>query len=301
MTETELLDRVLASTPIASDIFFAAAPCGEWRMTNAEPAGTGASFHLVLQGSAWMHLRDGAGTPRELKRGDFAFLPHDALHVLTYSGQTPPAADMHVESVVPADDAAAKTVVVCGKVLLEPYAQRFLLAPLPQLVVLPTGDPEVPPIAPAIVTTMWHEVRGPAPALSATLNKLADVLIVQVLRYAVRKGLVTSGVFAGLGDAQLRRALIEIIDKPGQHWSVDALAQAAAMSRSSFATRFQEMVGASPLQFIREWRMRRAQMLLREGKSVAAVAALVGYDSEVAFAKTFKRVIGVGPGAVRKG
>ncbi len=208
---------------------------------------------------------------------------------------------MHVESVVSAGDPAAQTVVVCGKVLLEPYAQRFLLAPLPELVVLPTGDPEVPSIAPAIVTTMWQEVRSPLPALSATLNKLADVLIVQVLRYAVRKGLVGSGVFAGLADAQLRRALIEIIDRPGEHWSVDALAHAAAMSRSTFATRFQEIVGTSPLQFIREWRMRRAQMLLREGKSVAAVAALVGYDSEVAFAKTFKRVMGVGPGATRKG
>lgn len=298
--ELELLDRVLASTSIASDIFFAGAPCGEWRMSNAGPAGLGATFHLVLQGSAWMHLRDDARGPCELKRGDFAFLARDSLHVLTYSERAPPAPDTRIESVVPAGESAGQTVVVCGKVLLEPDAQRFLLAPLPELVVLPSGDPDIPSIAPTIVTTMWHEVRGPAPALSATLNKLADVLVVQVLRYAVRKGLVTTGVFAGLADAQLRRALIEVVDKPEQHWTVDALAHRAAMSRSTFAARFQEVVGASPLHFIREWRMRRAQTLLREGKSVTAVAALVGYESEVAFAKAFKREIGVGPGTFRR-
>jgi AraC family transcriptional activator of mtrCDE len=298
-SETALLDRVLASTSIVSDIFFAGAPCGEWRMSNSEAPGVGATFHLVLQGSAWMHLHGDVKGPRELKRGDFAFLPRDSLHVLTYSDRPSPAPDTYIESVVTTAD-AGQTVVVCGKLLLEPDAERFLLAPLPDLVVLPTGDPEMPSIAPAIVTTMWNEVRGPSPALSVTLNKLADVLVVQVLRYAVRKGLVASGVFAGLADAQLRRALIEVVDRPEQQWTVDALAHKAAMSRSTFATRFQEVVRTSPLQFIREWRMRRAQLLLREGKSVAAVAALVGYDSEVAFAKAFKRVIGVGPGATRR-
>ncbi|MEX1994738.1 MAG: AraC family transcriptional regulator [Steroidobacteraceae bacterium] len=298
--EIELLDRVLASTAITSDVFFAGAPCGEWRMSNADSPGIGAAFHLVLEGSAWMHLQGGSSGPRRLDRGDFAFLPRNALHSLTYSNAAPPALDTHIESPQDADESRERTVVVCGKLQLEADAQRFLLAPLPELVVLPAGDAAAAPIAPVIVTTMWREVRGPAPALSVTLNKLADVLVVEVLRFAVRGNLATSGLFAGLADAHLRRALADIVEQPGGHWTVETLAQRAAMSRSNFATRFQQVVGTSPLNFIREWRMRRAQMLLREGRSVASVAALVGYDSEVAFAKAFKRVIGVGPGAVRR-
>lgn len=269
-------------------------------MANADSAGVGAAFHLVLQGSAWMHLHGDVAGPRRLNGGDFAFLPRNALHVLTYTDRVPEAQETRVDSVVAAAESAGQAVVVCGKLQLEADAQRFLLAPLPEIVVLPTGDADVPSIAPTIVTTMWNEVRGPAPPLAVTLNKLADVLVVQVVRFAVRKNLVASGVFAGLGDPQLRRAIVEVVDRPERHWTVDTLAQSAAMSRSNFATRFQEVVRTSPLQFIREWRMRRAQVLLRDGKSVAAVAALVGYDSEAAFAKAFKREIGVGPGVIRR-
>ena len=300
MLESDLLDRVLASTTITSDVFFAGAPCGEWRMANADSAGIGATFHLVLEGEAWMHLCDGNSAPRRLARGDIAFLPRNALHVLTDSAQPPETIDTRVDSVSPAAQAGDGAVVVCGKLQLDADAQRFLLAPLPEIVVLPTADVAAPSIAGAIVTTMWQQVRGPVPALSVTLNKLADVLVVEILRDAVRRKLVASGVFAGLADPQLRRALIEVLRRPEQPWSVDGLAAAAAMSRSTFATRFQAVVGSSPLQFLREWRMRRAQMLLRDGRSVADVAAQVGYESEVAFAKAFKRVIGVGPGAVRR-
>jgi AraC-like DNA-binding protein len=247
-----------------------------------------------------MHLCGDASAPRRLGRGDIAFLPRNALHVLTEDARPPAAVETHIDSVRPAVEAAGQPVIVCGKLQLDADAQRFLLAPLPELVVLPTADPAAPSFAGTIVTTMWQQVQGPAPALSVTLNKLADVLVVEILRDAVRRKLVATGVFAGLADPQLRRALIEVLRKPEQAWSVDALAAAAAMSRSTFATRFQQVVGSSPLQFLREWRMRRAQMLLREGRSVAAVAAQVGYESEVAFAKAFKRVIGVGPGAVRR-
>lgn len=301
MTELDLLDRVLASTPIASDIFFAGSPCGEWRMTNAETAGSGAAFHLVMRGSAWLHDGKDLSVSRELVAGDFVFLPRDALHLLTHSAQRPDACNTKVAAVLPAADAGAGTVVVCGKLQLEPDTQRFLLAPLPEILVISTGGSEVPTIVPAIVNLMWNEVRGQEVPLTATISRLADVLVVQVLQFAVRNRLATSGVFAGLADPQLRRAIVGVIDSPERPWTVDSLAVAAAMSRSAFAARFLAVVGSSPLQFIRDWRMRRAKMLLREGRSVATVAALVGYDSEVAFAKAFKRLMGAGPGAIRRG
>ncbi len=299
LDDLELLDRVLASTPIASSIFFAGEPCGDWRMSNSDSPRTGAVFHLVLRGSPWMHDPGGLNRPRQLQAGDFIFLPRDAEHVLTGSSTPPPAANTRIEAVRTAEEDSSHIVLICGKVVLEPHAQRFLLAPLPDIVVMSADDAAVPAIVPAIISIMWDQVRSNDHPLSVTMNKLADVLIAQVLRFVVGKRLVSSGAFAGLADAHLRRGLVAVIDVPVQAWSVETLAGRASMSRSAFAARFLSIVGTSPLDFIREWRMRLAIGKLIGGSSVAAVAASVGYESEASFAKAFKRVIGTGPGAIR--
>lgn len=299
MSEVELLDRVLASATLASDVFFAGEPCGDWRMSNSDSPGAGAAFHLVLRGSPWMHVPGDVGQRRQLHPGDFVFLPRDALHVLTRSDEAPVGSGTAIETVRPVSDGDDQTALICGKLMLERHAQQFLLAPLPDIVVMPAKGASVPAIVPAIVSLMWEEVRGNERPLSTTLNRLADVLVAQVLRFAVRNRLVSSGAFAGLADPQLRRAMSEVIAAPERGWSVEALAQKALMSRSAFASRFLSVVGRTPLDFVREWRMQQAVGLLRGGRSVGDVAAVSGYESEASFAKAFKRVIGVGPGAVR--
>lgn len=296
MSELELLDRSLASSSLASDVFFAGEPCGDWRMNTS---GSGhAAFHLVLRSSPWIH-RPNSAEPRQLRRGDFVFFPRDTPHVLTPSERAPLDLETVVDAVRPVDATDDQTALLCGKLLLEPHAQRFLLAPLPDVLVMPAGGEHTPKIVPSIVSIMWEEVRGNEQPLSLTLNKLADVLVVQVLRFAVRQGLVTSGVFAALADPHLRRAVLEVVRAPEEAWSVESLAHKALMSRSAFASRFQSIVGRTPLDFLRDWRMQLALGLLRNGRSVAEVAAATGYDTEASFAKAFKRTIGIGPGAVR--
>lgn len=297
MSELELLDRVLASTSLASDVFFVGEPCGEWRLNTS---GSGyAAFHLVLRGSPWIHLPGRAEARRRLRGGDFAFFPRDAAHVLTNSEQAPVHSDTVMEAVRPVGATEGETALICGKLRLEPYAQRFLLAPLPEVVVMPNTDANTPKIVSGVVSLMWGEVRGQDRPLSVTLNKLADVLVAQVLRFAVSRGLLSSGAFAGLADPHLRRAVLELIRAPERAWSVESLAQKALLSRSAFAERFQSVVGRTPLDFLRDWRMQLAVGLLRNGRTVADVALATGYDTEASFAKAFKRVIGVGPGAVR--
>ncbi len=297
MSELELLDRILASTSLASDVFFVGEPCGEWRMNTS---GSGhAAFHLVLRGSPWIHLPGRAESRRQLHEGDFVFFPRDAAHVLTNSELVPAHTDTAMEAIRPVGTTDEQTALICGKLELEPYAQRFLLAPLPDTIVMPGIGEGIPKIVAAVVSIMWEEVRGQDRPLSVTLNKLADVLVAQVLRFAVSHGLVSSGAFAGLADPHLRRAVLELIRAPEQAWSVESLAQRALLSRSAFAERFQSVVGRTPLDFLRDWRMQMAVGLLRNGRSVAEVALASGYDSEASFAKAFKRVIGVGPGAAR--
>jgi AraC family transcriptional activator of mtrCDE len=297
MSELELLDRVLASTSLASDVYFAGEPCGDWRLNTS---GSGhAAFHLVLRGSPWIHLPGDAGSRRQLHSGDVAFFPRDVSHVLTRSEHTPAATDTLIESVRPIGASDEETALICGKLRLEQYAQRFLLAPLPEVVVMPGSGEGTPKITSAIVSIMWDEVRGQDKPLSVTLNKLADVLVAQVLRFTVSNKLVSSGVFAGLADRHLGAAVLELIRAPEQDWSVEWLAQKAYMSRSAFALRFHSVVGCTPLDFLRDWRMQLAVGPLRSGRSVGDVALAAGYNSEASFAKAFKRVIGVGPGAMR--
>lgn len=297
MSELELLDRVLASTSLASDVFFVGEPCGEWRLNTS---GSGhAAFHLVLRGSPWIHLPGRAESRRQLRDGDFAFFPRDVAHVLTNTEHTPANTVTNMEAVRPIGTTDGETALICGRLRLEPYAQRFLLAPLPEMVVMPNTDANTPKIVPGVVSIMWDEVRGQDRPLCVTLNKLADVLVAQVLRFAINGGLLSSGAFAGLADPHLRRAVLELIRAPEKAWSVESLAQKALLSRSVFAERFQSVVGRTPFDFMRHWRMQIAVGLLRNGRSVADVALATGYDNEASFAKAFKRVIGTGPGAMR--
>jgi AraC-like DNA-binding protein len=297
MSSLEFLDRTLAGSVLASDVIFAGEPCGEWRLGRAPTPGP--SFHLVLRGSAWLH-QPGERARHRLGPGDLAFFPRDAEHVLAATENVPESMDTVLESARPAS-ASSEVALVCGKLRLEPQAHRFLLAPLPELVLMPHGAPDVPSIVPSVVSVMWQEVLENPRPLAITLSRLADVLVAQVLRFSISSGLVAGGVFAGLADTQLGRAILAMLREPQRPWTVESLASAAAMSRSAFAARFLEIVRQTPQEFLRDWRMQLAMQMLRKGRSVAEAAEASGYESEASFAKAFKRVTGVGPGAVRRG
>src|SRR5260370_24067344 len=208
MSELELLDRVLASTSRGGDVYFGGELCGDWRV-NASGSGHGA-FDLVLRGSPWIHLPGDAGSRRQLHSGDFAFFARDLSHVLTNSEHALAATDTLMESVRPVGATDEETALICGKLTLEEHAQRFLLAPLPDMVVMPGRGEGTPKIVSGIVSIMWEEVRGQDQPLSVTLNKLADVLVAQVLRFTVSKRLVSSGALPGLAIRPLGRAMLEV-------------------------------------------------------------------------------------------
>jgi len=121
-----------------------------------------------------------------------------------------------------------------------------------------------------------------------------------VLRSWVDSGAGDAGFLAAVADEHLRRALTLIHESPERPWSVEDLARASGMSRSTFSERFRERVGETPMRYLTRWRMRLAQSLLATNASLGEIAEQVGYDSEWAFAKAFKRVFGEGPGATRR-
>jgi AraC-like DNA-binding protein len=143
------------------------------------------------------------------------------------------------------------------------------------------------------------ETLQPGMGSGLVAGRLADVLLVQAVRAHLEQlpeG--QSGWVAALADARLGEALRAMHEDMAQPWTVDALAAKAKLSRSAFAARFRQRVGRAPLDYLTRWRMVKAgQMLRREGLSLGQVAQKVGYESEAAFSKAFKREMGAAPGA----
>lgn len=134
------------------------------------------------------------------------------------------------------------------------------------------------------------------PGAATVVSRLADVLFVQALRTWIGEAPAgTTGWLGALGDPQLARVLGLIHAEPATAWTVDSLARSAGMSRSSLYTRFNERVGEAPASYLTRWRMHVAARSLRAGANSSDVASEVGYASEAAFSRAFKRATGASP------
>jgi AraC-like DNA-binding protein len=134
-------------------------------------------------------------------------------------------------------------------------------------------------------------------------TRLAEVLFIQALRAHIASEVEwrNKGWLRAIFDPQVGAALGAVHDSVSTPWTVEFLAAAATMSRSAFAVRFKELLGQTPLEYVTEWRMQKAMQLLQQrDKKLIDVARLVGYDSDAAFSKAFKRVVGANPGEYLK-
>ena len=141
-----------------------------------------------------------------------------------------------------------------------------------------------------------------APGSGVIASRLAEVLFIQVLRAHIASGPERNkGLLRAIFDPQIGTAMNAIHDSVNTPWTVESLAEAAGMSRSAFAARFKELRGQTPLEYVTEWRMRKAMQLLEQrDKKLIDVARLVGYESDAAFSRAFKRVVGASPGEYLK-
>ena len=130
---------------------------------------------------------------------------------------------------------------------------------------------------------------------NAVLNRLFELVVIQLLRHMMASSSVASGMMAGLADLRLSKAVTLMHDQPAKAWSVAELATAASMSRASFAAKFHKVVGITPADYLVSWRVSLAQKLLREGRPIALIADEVGYESPSALARAFRRKVGASP------
>jgi len=265
-------------------------------------------FHVVTAGSVSLDLGDGELTT--LHSGDIALVTQGAGHRLCSHPETPapdilalPREELSERyEVLQHGGGGALTRMMCGAVRFDHPAARNLVALLPEIIYLDAaGAPDVVSMQ-GTVALIAAETRHVRPGGDAVITRLADVLIIQAIRWWIETDpSAQTGWLGALRDEQIGRALSLIHGDPARAWTVESLADELPMSRSAFAARFTDLVGEPVMQYLTRWRMRVALNALRdEGATVAELADRLGYRSEAAFARAFKRVIGVAPGSVKR-
>lgn len=189
-------------------------------------------------------------------------------------------------------EGSQKTVLVCCSVTFAHAGMQ----PLLDLVL--RGAAMKDPTLTMILDAMSAEIRGHATVMA----RLADVLVTRVIRdWAESRRDDAEGWLAAVRDPRIGRAIAAVHQRPGDPWSLESLSRVAKVSRSVFAERFTSIVGVPPARYVAQWRMRLATEWLREGKTTVAEASTrLGYDSEAAFSRAFKRFVGRPPSAVRR-
>ena len=273
---------------------------------------TGATFHVVLRGTCWLLPADGDPVP--LGPGDIVFLRDGSAHALaddpaspltdfTPSRPSPSAPIGQVEM----DGPGARCVLLCGAYRLGRRRPHPLMAELPDVMHLPPRPARHRALY-AMVELLGAEFEEARPGRDTIVPALVDAMLLYILRAwvddrsaAASQGLGTAGWATAITDPAISRALAAVHSDPARPWTVEELGARSGLSRSVFAQRFTALVGEPPLTYLTWWRMTTAARLLHESAApLSAVAQRVGYSSEFAFAKAFKRELGTAPGRYRR-
>ena len=278
-------------------------------------------FHGLVKGSCWAAIT--GEPPIRLEAGDVVLFPQGDPHTMSsapgiratsvstalFFSQRPPqlpyalsVKDADLTMTHLDDDQRDCATVVCGFLGLDARPFNPLLAALPRVLRISGStlgeDSWVMTLMRAVVT----ETNSKRPGGEAVLARMSEMLFVEVLRRHIDSlPDDQTGWLAGMRDPGVGRALSLIHEKPAECWTLERLSEGAGLSRSSLHERFVYLLGQPPMQYLTQWRMQVASGLLRDTNAkLMEVAMDVGYESEAAFSRAFKRVAGLSPGAWRK-
>lgn len=182
--------------------------------------------------------------------------------------------------------------VLCASVRYDVGMDNAITQSFPEVVVIPF---DVEASLDPTVTLLFAEAGAQRAGRQIVLDRLCDVLLIQIVRHVVDSGLIRQGILAGLAHPRLSKVLVELLDTPGKAWPLAVMAQRASLSRNAFARCFKEVVGITPAAFLAQVRIGMAQRLLAKGRPLTLVAESVGYGSQPAFSRAFLRETGMAP------
>ncbi|NWB99688.1 AraC family transcriptional regulator [Pseudomonas gingeri] len=297
ISSSPLVDWLLESLELDASLFHVGRYCGGWHASTHGLAR--ASFHLIVQGHCWLHI-DGQPESLRLEAGDAVFLLRDLDYRLSSAQNSIEAQHLPRQAMTGLDSAAQDGVgLVCGFFHFKSGLSSLIIDGLPDWIVLRAGDPSLSAARALFGLILAECERLPAPS-SALLERLSHLLFLYVLRQQVVDNQRLGGLVALARHPGFAPLLEQLIERPGESWSLESMAVCTGMSRSAFFKRFNELAGQSPGQVLLALRMRHACQLLRANNTVEQVCATVGYQSIAAFTRAFAKALGVQPGAYRR-
>lgn len=251
-----------------AEVFFKGDFCGA---TDFDGDGNLGHLHFVHQGTVIMEHAEGDALVIDVP--SVVFYPRPFKHRL----------------VVPAGSQAR---LVCASIRFRQMEKNPFVAAMPQWVRIPISEVS------GLVHTTEHlllQASRNEPGQRYVLDRLCDILVFEILRYMFKREKLKAGTLAGFTDPGIARVLMCIHNAPGANWTIATMATEASMSRSKFSARFHQLVGTTPARYLAEWRISLAKKLLKENRSVKAVASAIGYGTQPSFSKAFKDGTGISP------
>lgn len=317
----DVLSDVLRTVKLSGAVFFDVAASSPW--VAAAPAASilaplvlpGAQhvieYHVITSGTGWASVLGSDEEPVRLAPGSVIMFPQGDQHVLSSNpdlraepdlsifdqpeGRFPP---YYIEQFGGGPD---DTRMICGFLGCDVAPFNPVLQALPRLVHIPDGYASGDGWLSSLIRAIMKESRQGRVGAGSVLSSLSELLFVEVVRrYMESLPGDATGWLAALGDRHVGRAIRLLHEDPKRPWTLEGLARQVGVSRTVLVNRFTEHLGVAPMTYLCNWRMQiAAGMLSNGGASLAQVADAVGYGSEAAFSRTFKRVTGIPPGAWR--
>ena len=266
------------------------------------------TFLVVTSGRCWLEVE--GSEPRLLEQGSLALIPHGPPHIISSDPKVAaePLFDLPIEKISDRYEnmryggGGELTRTMYGVVRFDDVAAQHLVRLLPDTIIIDGWDDDASGWLQSTLRFIANEAAVLRPGGETVITRLADIVVIQAIRsWLDISPEADQGWLAALRDDQIGRALALIHRAPEREWSVASLSGEVGMSRSAFSARFTEMVGLSAMRYLTEWRMQLARTrLLDSADPLSIISVELGYQSETAFCRAFKRVFDVSPGSLRR-
>jgi AraC-like DNA-binding protein len=262
-------------------------------------------FALILRGAGILKTRS-LPAPLSLSGGDVFIMFDDSEYSISDSLRSKlidcsALKDLKIGDTIQFGGGGSPTTLIVGRFEIDPMDAKPILKALPSFLHLHLNQNRTHSFQ-SVLELLSLETEQPGLASEAMINRLCELLFIHAIRaHTLENHQGNSGWLAGIADRQLGKTILSVHNQLRKGWTVDSMAASAGMSRSAFAARFKVIVGQSPLEYLTQWRMHKASTLIRRNNSnMSEVAHAVGYESESAFTKIFKKQTGITPSEFRR-
>lgn len=304
----DLLSDILDTLVLRGQLYFRTCFNSPWAISVPDQPGT-VRFHLAMQGECYISVD--SGQEILLRQGDLVLIPAGSGHILSDRDKHKPAALDNVLAetgftgegtfTVGKGDSNAATQLMCGHFTFAEGSNHPVLRAMPPMLHVSAAVRANAFWLDEALRLMARQVMSETPGSQSAIRRMSEVIFIETIRCCANQSPELARLMEAFTDPKISRAIVAMHKAANERWTVESLASEAAMSRSRFANRFQELVGCGPLGYLAEWRLQRARSLLSGSSiSIQEIAGQVGYQSAAAFTRAFANMFGESPTEFRR-